>query len=62
MLIGTLGARLLGNLLNVKGTTRLTSQGQVINKKGKGINRPGEGFVRADYDNKENFNTASSFN
>ena len=37
MLLGTLGASLLGNLLAGKG----------INKKGKGINRVGEGIVRA---------------
>ena len=39
MLLGTLGASLLGNLLTGKG----------INKKGKGINRAGEGIVRAGY-------------
>ena len=33
MLLGTLGASLLGNLLTGKG----------INKKGKGVNRAGEG-------------------
>ena len=37
MLLGTLGARLLGNLLTGKG----------VNKKGKGIHRAGEGIVRA---------------
>ena len=37
MLLGTLGASLLGNLLTRKG----------INKKGKGINRAGEETVRA---------------
>ena len=37
MLLGTLGASLLRNLLSGKG----------INKKGKGINRAGEGIVRA---------------
>ena len=37
MLLGTLGASLLGNLLAGKG----------INKKGKGINRAAEGIVRA---------------
>ena len=37
MLLGTLGASLLGSLLAGKG----------INKKGKGINRAGEGIVRA---------------
>ena len=39
MLLGTLGASLLGKLLTRKG----------INKKGKGINRAGEGIVRAGY-------------
>ena len=37
MLLGTLGASLLGNLLTDKG----------VNKKGKGIHRAGEGMVRA---------------
>ena len=37
MLLGTLGAILLGNLLNDKG----------VNKKGKGIHRAGERIVRA---------------
>ena len=37
MLLGTLGASLLGNLLSGKG----------INKKGKGIHRAGEGIIRA---------------
>ena len=41
MLLGTLGASLLGNFLTGKGA----------NKKGKGINRAGEGIVRAGYDN-----------
>ena len=44
MLIGTLGASLLWNLLTGKG----------INKKGKGINRNDEGVVRAGYGNKNN--------
>ena len=44
MLLGTLGASLLGNLLT----------GKRINKKGKGINRAGEGIVRAGYGNKNN--------
>ena len=41
MLLGTLGASLLGNIL----------AGKVINKagKGNGINRAGEGVVRAGY-------------
>ena len=37
MLLGTLGAGLLGNLLT----------GKWVNKKGKGIRRAGEGIVRA---------------
>ena len=41
MLLGTLGASLLGNLLSGKG----------INKKGNRINRAGEGIVRAGYGN-----------
>ena len=45
MLLGTLGASLLGNLLTGKG----------INKKGKGINRAGEGIVRARERNKPDF-------
>ena len=38
MLLGTLGSILLGNLLTGKGIY-----------KGKGINRAGEGILRADY-------------
>ena len=45
MLLGTLGASLLRNLLTGKG----------INKKGKGINRAGEGIVRAGEGNKTDF-------
>ena len=41
MLLGTLGARLLGNLLTGKG----------VNKKGKVIHRAGEGIVRAGEEN-----------
>ena len=43
MLLGTLGASLLGNLLTAKGIYRAG--------KGKGINRAGEGIVRAGYGN-----------
>ena len=43
MLLGTLGASLLGNLLAGKGIYRAG--------KGKGINRAGEGIVRAGYGN-----------
>ena len=41
MLLGTLGARLLGNLLTGKGTYRAA--------KGEGINRAGERIARAGY-------------
>ena len=44
MLLGTLGASLLGNLLTGKGIVRAGS----VNKKGKGI-------VRAGYGNKMDF-------
>ena len=47
MLLGTLGASLLGNL---------------VTGKGRGINRAGQGVVRAGYGhNKMIFNSASSF-
>ena len=49
MLLGTLGASLLGNLLTGKGIYR-AGKG-----KGKGINRAGEGIVRAGYGNKMDF-------
>ena len=44
MLLGTLGASLLGNILSGRG----------INKKSQGINRPGERIVRIGYGNKNN--------
>ena len=47
MLLGTLGASLLGNLLTGKGIYRAG--------KGKGINRAGEGVLRAGYGNKMDF-------
>ena len=48
MLLGTLGASLLGKLLTGKGAIAM-SQGRGIYKagKGKGINRAGEGIERA---------------
>ena len=46
MLLGTLAASLLGDLLSGKGAIA-TSQGQVVNKKGEGIHRAGEGIIRA---------------
>ena len=52
MLLGTLDAILLGNLLTGKGAMA-TSQGRGINRagKGKGINWSGEGLLRAGYGN-----------
>ena len=44
MLLGTLDASLLGNLLNGKGAFHA---GKGVNKKGKGMHRAGEGIVRA---------------
>ena len=44
MLLGTLGASLLGNLLTGKGAFYA---GKRVNKKGKGIHRAREGIVRA---------------
>ena len=50
MMLGTLGASLLGNILAGKGAIA-TRQGQGINRTAKvpGINRAGEGIVRAGY-------------
>ena len=65
MLLGTLGASLLGNLLSGKGMVRASFG----NKKGKGVvrdgsgNKKGKGIVRAGYGKKNViFNVASSFN
>ena len=44
MLLGTLGASSLGNLLTAKGTFHARKR---VNKKGKRIQRAGEGIVRA---------------
>ena len=56
MLLGTLSASLLGNILAGKGKNRAG--------KGRGINRAGEGIVRAGYGKKTKqiFNAVSSFN
>ena len=58
MLLGALGASLLGNLLTGKGAIA-KSQGRGIYRagkgKGKGINRAGEGVLRAGYGRKMNF-------
>ena len=52
MLLDTLGAILLGDIL--------TDQG--INRAGEGIVRAGYGNKRQDHKNKMDFNAASSFN
>ena len=65
MLLGTLGASLLGNLLTGRGAiaksitkeTKSKSQGQGVNRAGKdhGINRAGEGVLRAGYGSRLGF-------
>ena len=50
MILGTLGASLLGNLLTGKGAFHARKR---VNKKGKGIHRAGEGIVRAGEGNME---------
>ena len=45
MLLGTLGARLLGNISAGKGA--------IATSNGQGINRAGEGLVRVGYGNKK---------
>ena len=52
MLLGTLGASLLGNLLTGKGINK-AGKGKEINRavKPKWINRAGEGIPRAGYGN-----------
>ena len=47
MLLGTLGASLLGDILAGKGAK--------AKRQGRGINRAGEGILRADYGNKKDF-------
>ena len=56
MLLGTLGASLLGNLLTDQGAI-VKGQGRGINRaeKGREINRAGEGIVKAGYGNKMDF-------
>ena len=57
MLLGTLGASLLGNMLGGKVIVRAAS----VNKRGKGIvragseNKKGKGIVRAGYGNEMDF-------
>ena len=56
MLLGALGASLLGNLLTGRWVIA-TSRGRGIHRagKGKGINIAGEGVLRAGYGNKMDF-------
>ena len=60
MLLGTLGASLLGNMLASKGIQRAG-----YGSKGKGIARVGygnKGIARAGYENKNFFGSTSFFN
>ena len=54
MLLGTLGASLLGTLL--------TGKGAIATSQGWGINRVGEGDLRAGYGNKNNNNNNNNNN
>ena len=54
MLLGTLGASLLGNLLTGKGVVRAgygNNKGKGVVRAGYGNNNKGKGVVRAGYDN-----------
>ena len=73
MLLCTLGASLLGNILAGKGAiTKSVSKETKWKSQGRGVNRVGEGIVRAGYGSKKVrkvtikikriFNAASSFN
>ena len=56
MLLSTLGASLLGNLLTGKGIYRAgKDKGAIATRQGQGINRAGEGVLRAGYGNKMDF-------
>ena len=52
MLLGTLGASLLGNVLSCQG----------MNEKGQGINRAGDGIVRAGYGHHSSRNKSNKMN
>ena len=56
MLLGTLGASLLGALLTGKG------KGAIATSQGRVINRMGEGVLRAGYGNKNNNNNNNNNN
>ena len=53
MLLATLSASLLGNLLTEKGAAP-TIHRQVVNKNGKGIHRAGDAIIRAGEGNNSN--------
>ena len=54
MLLGILGASLLGNILTCKGAiAKRVSEKTKWKRQGQGINRAGEGIVRAAYGNKK---------
>ena len=56
MLLSTLGASLLGNLLTGKGIYRAgKDKGAIATRQGQGKNRAGEGVLRAGYGNKMDF-------
>ena len=64
LLFGTLGASLLRNMLAGKWAIA-TSQGRVINRAAYGSKdlwSKGDGIIRAGYESKKIFNSASSFN
>ena len=61
MLLGTLDASSLGNILTDAGAiAKSVSKEKKSKSQRRGINRAGEGVVRAGYGNKK-FNAASSF-
>ena len=60
MLLGTLGASLLGNFLTGKGAVAANHR-QVVNKKDDRIHRSGEGVIRAGEGNNNNNNNSTNF-
>ena len=56
ILLGTLGASLLGNLLTGKGIYRAgKGKGAIVTSQGQWINSAGEGVLRSGYGNKMDF-------
>ena len=56
MLLGTLDTSLLGNLLTSRELYRAgKGKGAIATSQGRGINRAGEGVLRAGYGNKADF-------